>query len=80
MTIRTEVHASILPASTDRNVSPATAFPVLSGLRARPRRGGPTLVAAVWMLTLAFFVLAVAVPASVMERKVQESRVARTGP
>lgn len=80
MTVRSEIHASILPACRDRNAPSPTAFPVLSGVRARPRRWGPTLVAAAWMLTLAFFVLAVAVPASVMERRVQESRVARSEP
>jgi hypothetical protein len=80
MTVRTEFHASILPTSRDRNAAPATAFTVLSGLRARPRRGGPTLVALVWMLALAFFVFAVAVPAAVMQRRVQDERVARAGP
>jgi hypothetical protein len=32
------------------------------------------------MLALTFFVFAVAVPASVMERRVQAERVARSGP
>ncbi len=80
MTVRNEVHASILAPSSPGNAAPRPAFPVLSGPRARPRRGGPTLVALVWMLALTFFVFAVAVPASVMERRVQAERVARSGP
>ncbi|MBS1111240.1 MAG: hypothetical protein H6Q88_3232, partial [Anaeromyxobacteraceae bacterium] len=46
----------------------------------RSRHAGPTLVALVWMVALAFFVFAVAVPAAVMERRVQEERVARAEP
>lgn len=80
MTVRTEVHASILPASPARNAAPAAPLPLLSASRARPSRAGPTLVALVWMVALSFFVLAVAVPASVMERRAQEGRVARAGP
>ncbi len=80
MTVRTEVHASILAPPGPRNALPPAPFPSLSGSRARPRHAGPTLVGLVWMLVLAFFVFAVAVPASVMHRRAQEERVARAGP
>ena len=57
---------------TVRNEVPASIF-----APRRSRHAGPTLVALVWMVALAFFVFAVAVPAAVMERRVQEERVAR---
>ncbi|MEY2667976.1 MAG: hypothetical protein RJA59_614 [Pseudomonadota bacterium] len=79
MTVRTELHAPILAASPARNACPA-AFPALSGSRARAPHAGPTLIAVVWMLALAFFVFAVAVPAAVMERRAQDGQVARAGP
>ena len=80
MTVRTEVHASILPVSPARNAALPGAFPALSASRARAPHAGPTLVAVVWMLALGFFVFAVAVPASVMERRAQDGQVARAGP
>jgi hypothetical protein len=80
MTVRTELHAPILPASPACNAAPASAFPALSASRARAPHAGPTLIAVVWMLALSFFVFAVAVPASVMERKAQDGQVARAGP
>ena len=80
MTVRTELHAPILPSSPARNAAPASEFRALSASGARAPHAGPTLIAVVWMLALSFFVFAVAVPASVMERKVQEGQVARAGP
>ena len=77
MTVRTESHASILPASPARNAAPP---PALSPIRSRKDRAGPTLIAVVWMLALAFFVFAVAVPASVLERRMRDGQVARAGP
>ncbi len=65
MTVRTELPAPIFAPSRSRHVS---------------GHSGPALVAVVWMLALAFFVFAVAVPAAVMERRVQEERVARAEP
>lgn len=80
MTVRTEVHASILPVPPARNAAPRVEFAALSASRARAPHAGPTLIAVVWMLALAFFVFAVAVPASVMERRAREGQVARAGP
>lgn len=80
MTVRTEIHASILPLPPARNAAPATAFPALSASRARAPHAGPTLIAVVWMVALSFFVFAVAVPASVMERRARDGQVARAGP
>jgi len=80
MTVRTEVHASILGPPSPRNAPAPAPFPALAGARARSRHAGPTLVGLVWMLVLAFFVFAVAVPAAVMHRRVQDERVARAGP
>lgn len=80
MTVRTEVHASILAPPGPRNALPPSPFPALAGARARSHHAGSTLVGLVWMLVLAFFVFAVAVPASVMHRRVQEERVARAEP
>lgn len=80
MTVRTELHAPILPASPARNAPPASAFRALSASRPRAPHAGPTLIAVVWMLALSFFVFAVAVPASVMERRARDGQVARAGP
>ena len=80
MTVRTELQASILPVPPARNAAPREAFPALSASRARTPHAGPTLIAVVWMLALGFFVFAVAVPASVMERRAQVGQVARAGP
>ncbi len=80
MTIRTDVHAPILPVPPARNAAPTGAFPALSASRARAPHAGPTLIAVVWMLALSFFVFAVAVPASVMERRARDGQVARAGP
>lgn len=80
MTVRTEMQASISVPPSDRNAPPSATFPALTGSRARARHAGPTLLAIVWMVAFAFFVFAVAVPTSVMERKAREGRVAQVGP
>jgi hypothetical protein len=78
MTVRTEFHPSIPAAPEARNASPA-AFPALAGSRARSRPAGPTVHGLVWILALVFFVFAIAVPASVMQRHVEASQVALAG-
>jgi hypothetical protein len=78
MTVRTEFHPSIPAAPGPRNASPM-AFPALAGSRARSRHAGPTVLVLVWVLALAFFVFAIAVPASVMQRRVEASQVALAG-
>lgn len=67
MTVRTEFPASIPAPSSRRNPSPS--FPALRASRARGAHAGLPVAAAVWMAALAFFVLAVAAPAAVLERR-----------
>ncbi|MGA8889988.1 MAG: hypothetical protein WB493_00370 [Anaeromyxobacteraceae bacterium] len=73
MTVRTEFPASI-PAPTSRR-NPSPAFPALDAFRARKPRAGLPVAAVVWMAALAFFVLAVAAPAAVLERRAAGSPV-----
>lgn len=74
MTVRTETPTPIPFLHRERNAPAREAFPRLAHARARRPHAGPALVAAVWMAALAFFVLAVAAPAAVMERKAAEAR------
>ncbi|HET8723092.1 MAG TPA: hypothetical protein VFM53_02735 [Anaeromyxobacteraceae bacterium] len=76
MTVRTEIPTPIPSLHGERNAPAGNPFPRLARARARGPHAGPTLVAAVWMLALAFFVLAVAAPAAVMERTAAEARAA----
>ncbi len=70
MTVRTEIHASIPPRPRARNADPRReVLPVLARLRARTPGTGAGLVAVVWMLVLAFFVLGVAAPAAILARR-----------
>jgi len=73
MTVRTEFPASIPAPAPHRN--PSTAFPALRASRARKAHAGLPIAAAVWMAALAFFVLAVAAPAAVLERRAAGSPV-----
>jgi hypothetical protein len=74
MTVRTEILASIPSTPGARNAPPPARFPALAGSRARARHAGPTVVGIVWAFALAFFVLAVAAPAAVMERQAAGAR------
>ncbi len=74
MTVRTETPTPIPSLHWQRNAPARRPFPRLAHARARGPHAGPTLVAAVWMLALAFFVLAVAAPAAVMERQAAAQR------
>jgi hypothetical protein len=67
MTVRTEFPASIPAPASLRN--PSGPFPALRVSRARRAHAGLPIAAAVWMAALAFFVLAVAAPAAVLERR-----------
>ena len=73
MTVRTEFPASIPAPSSRRNPSPS--FPSLRAARARRAHAGLPVAAAVWMAALDFFVLAVAAPAAVLERRAASSPV-----
>ena len=73
MTVRTEFPASIPAPAPRRN--PSTPFPSLRASRARRPHAGLPIAAAVWMVALAFFVLAVAAPAAVLERRTAGSPV-----
>jgi hypothetical protein len=67
MTVRTEFPASIPAPASRRN--PSVPLPFLRASRARRAHAGLPIAAAVWMMALAFFVLAVAAPAAVLERR-----------
>ncbi len=76
MTVRTDDLVSLSSPFRSRNATPR-AFPALAGSRGPSGGAGISLVALVWMAALAFFVLGIAAPAAVMERRTEEVRVAR---
>ena len=69
MPVRTDLPASIPSLPAARNADPRPeALPALARARGRSRSSGALLLALVWTLALAFFVLGVAAPAAILER------------